>query len=367
MVINKIYVFLAFFIFLLCPIAKGQNGIDIPKNVPQNDQGLTPSVNLIFSEEIAIARSRVFLSDIARCSGNELLCQESYGIEILKISPKNPIITINERKIREILENEWPLTSVKISGSRQIKIKWVEPETDWNTITEKLLVRLEPIKKLGFVLDAKITKLSIPDDTLRFEPIGFNPLDLESPQWVIQHLNGKKNIKWAAYAPESEEPLETFDSEVNFDLKKLLVVSKRDIFRGDEIRSSELELIYHKLEQSWNPLDFEDAEDMRKKLIGRIAKQDIKAGIPIFMRYTDKRIAVKRNQIISVTVGSNSLAIGFQGKALSDGSIGDFIEVLYPNSKRTIKVQITDSNSASLVKMRSISIDDYSAELTELE
>lgn len=367
MVFKVLIISIISFIFPWCPVVIGQNSALSLSQYPEKNADLTPTVHLSLGDETSVSRSRVFLSDIAQCSGNELLCQETYGIEMIKVTPQNPLITLTDRKIREIVEREWPLTTVKISGARQIKVKWVEPESDWNVITDKILARLEPVKKNGFVLEAKITKLSITDPSLRLEPIGFNTYDLENPEWVLQHLSGKKIIKLAAYDQESEEPLETLDAEVIFELRKQMISPIRDLFRTDEIKANLLQFSLHKVQSGWDLADLSDPEELKKNLIGRMLKHDIKAGQPIFMRYTEKKTAIKRNQMISVIVGSNSLAIGFQGKALEDGAVGDFIEVLYPHSKRTIKAQVVDSNSASLVKVRPVSVQDYSAEIGELK
>lgn len=328
---------------------------------------LSPTVHLILSEESVVNRKSVFLSDVSKCIGNTMLCQESYGIELLQRAPHASNITISEKKIREILEHEWPLTSISISGASQIKIRWGDSKVDYEDINKKLLDRIEPVTKLGFVITSQIKKISISDPSLRIEPIGLSPKDLENPQWISQNLSGKRNIDWAAYDESSEEPVEILSSEVYFELKKSYVTANKDLKKGEEIKPSHLAITDLKFQPTSDSSDFESSVDLQKKLIGRLTKQDIKAGQVINLKQTEKPIIIRRNNIINVTIGSDSLAIGFLGKALQDGSVGDFIDVLYPNSKRILKVQVIDEQSAELIKSRPLATETYSTDLLDIK
>jgi flagella basal body P-ring formation protein FlgA len=55
---------------------------------------------------------------------------------------------------------------------------------------------------------------------------------------------------------------------------------------------------------------------------------------------------VKRDEVISIAFEADGLMLSLQGKAMADGSVGDSLQVLNTQSKKTIEAVVTGPGQA---------------------
>lgn len=311
-------------------------------------------VTIKLKEEATLDNNRIYLSDIASCFGSEQICQEGYGIEI-SIFPDNiSSFQLNSAKILQTLESEWPLVSVSMSGASSVKLHKKKSLSNDNDLIAKLELRLKTIKNLGYELEISKIKMDQVDQYSRLEPIGFNEQDLTDPQWIQSNLNGKKTVSWAGFDESSEEPQNTYQSEVWFSLRKYIPAANRDLPKGTTITESDLSRNLAPIHSPSYNNDFKDPDTAAKVLIGRKTKTDLKKDQPILLNNTELPVAIRKNQTVNIVVNGNGLMVGFIGKSLQDGSIGELIDISYPNSKKVFKARIIDEQHAEMTKSGSL-------------
>jgi hypothetical protein len=147
-----IYIIFAFLAQALLGIASGALAVDGPEEF-----------RISLKPKTTISGSRIYLSDLARCSGDLVRCKEISGIDIGQSPSPGRSSFYHKSNIEEILAKEWPGVEVLIDGSDSVRA-----EANAVEIThEDLRQRFE---------DKLVKGLSARDDVrvrvLRFQPIG---------------------------------------------------------------------------------------------------------------------------------------------------------------------------------------------------
>jgi flagella basal body P-ring formation protein FlgA len=322
---------------------------------PKTELAPVDQVAIHLKEEVTLDKSRIYLSDIATCMGEVLVCQEGYGIEIARFTGRQTSIQLASTKILKTLESEWPLVAVSVLGSPTVKIHF---KSSYNSLDLLLISKLEtrfaPIKSLGFEVEIAKVKIDNIDPFTRLEPIGFNDQDLADPHWIESNLNGKKTITWAAFDESSEEPQNTYQSEVWFTLRRLVPAATRDLPKGVRLESSDLTKALVPISGISEGLGANDPDGAIKSLIGKKTKLEIKKGSIIFQKNTEFPVAIRKNQSVNVVINGSGLVVGFMGKSLQDGALGDVVEISYPNSKKVFKAKVLDEQNVEMIRSGSL-------------
>ncbi len=322
---------------------------------PKNELAPVDQVVIHLKEEVTLDKSRIYLSDIGTCMGEELVCQEGYGIEVARFTENLTNIQLTSSKILQTLESEWPLVAVSVHGSPMVKIYLKSSHNSLDQLLiSKLETRLNPIKNLGFEVEVTKVKINVMDPFARLEPVGFNDQDLADSRWIESNLNGKKTITWAAFDESSEEPQNTYQAEVWFVLRRLVPAVTRDLPRGSTIVSSDLTKTPVSIISITEGHGFNHPDDTIKSLVGRKTKIDLKKGSVLFLKNTELPIAIRKNQSVNVVVNGTGLVVGFMGKSLQEGSLGDVIEISYPHSKKIFKAKVLDEQNVEMIKSGSL-------------
>lgn len=131
-----------------------------------------------------------------------------------------------------------------------------------------------------------------------------------------------------------------FDYTISADIP--VYVAKNNIRRGTElslINSAKKSIILDKFR----------AKPIQKLNKGSIeSKQRIKAGNVITQRDVEKLTFIKRGSIVSISLNSDNIFIGFMAKALQNGKLNDIITV-QKNDGKKLKVRVTGRNKAEMI------------------
>jgi flagella basal body P-ring formation protein FlgA len=108
--------------------------------------------------------------------------------------------------------------------------------------------------------------------------------------------------------------------------------------------------------QNINATNTDTAEDPQyildpQQIIGKQLRRAIGKGLPIRAIDVGEPIVVTRNQIVQIQVISGGITVETMGRAMTDGAIGDLIQVesvALPNKKK-LQAVIKDANTVQVV------------------
>lgn len=107
---------------------------------------------------------------------------------------------------------------------------------------------------------------------------------------------------------------------------------RQNLARGNVLQLSDLESRRINISRLTNGY-FIDKNEVQ----GKILKRSLRRGDVLTNGMLDVRKLVKRGDIVTIMVSSNTLAIRVKGRALMDGRKGDMIRVKNQSSKREIQ------------------------------
>lgn len=89
-------------------------------------------------------------------------------------------------------------------------------------------------------------------------------------------------------------------------------------------------------------------------LIGQTPRRALAAGMPIRAADIGKPEVITKNSLVTMVVQAPGLTITTTGRAMESGSIGDVVQVMNPQSKRTIQATVTGTNLVQVITAPSI-------------
>jgi len=89
-------------------------------------------------------------------------------------------------------------------------------------------------------------------------------------------------------------------------------------------------------------------------LIGQTPRRALAAGMPIRAADIGKPEVIAKNSLVTMVVQGPGLTITTTGRAMESGSIGDVVQVMNPQSKRTIQATVTGTNLVQVITAPSV-------------
>ena len=196
-----------------------------------------------------------------------------------------------------------------------------------NKIETYVLSQLDQSSKDGKI---KITSGKIdPRLTLRAcaeEKLGvFNPYDtpmLTTTTMGIKCLEDTNH--WTLYVP------------IKVSILKTVLVTKRALRQGERLTNNDfysVEMNTQKLKQGYFTASNE--------LAGLVCKKDISPDTPLTPYNVELAKMVFKGEEVTIVAQNGALTVSMGGVAMTEGSIGDSIQVRNSNSKRVIEAQVT--------------------------
>jgi flagella basal body P-ring formation protein FlgA len=94
--------------------------------------------------------------------------------------------------------------------------------------------------------------------------------------------------------------------------------------------------------------------DRFEELIGQTPRRALAAGIPVRSADIGKPEAITKNSLVTMVAQAPGLTITTTGRALESGSVGDVVQVMNLQSKRSVQATITGMNLVQVITAPSI-------------
>jgi flagella basal body P-ring formation protein FlgA len=305
---------------------------------------------LELKESVRINSNRIFLEDIAVCTGSTAICEESYGVEIVSLNASGKTYYLNPTQIKRAMIQEWPQMSLEFKGAKRVQVKLVGKKIDKDEILEKLTSILSKISPSIDNIKVDVISLQVPSNLKTFGQsyqISFPELSNSSQSsvdYLLENFSGTKRLRVEyAFSGRDEGVIKNFVIMAKMEIKAYLPTAKMNLKRGSKLSLN----------------DFSDKWIRIKKAIsiyvrniqmkeGYSLKTNIKVGHPLLVESIALPTVVKRGQKVRLTVKRGHLNIVTQVKAMKSASIGDYVEVMSSKTGKRFKARVVNENSVVL-------------------
>jgi flagella basal body P-ring formation protein FlgA len=120
-------------------------------------------------------------------------------------------------------------------------------------------------------------------------------------------------------------------------------VPAHKIAEGDTIRADDLASVQQRDDQLRS-----DTIVKADTLIGKVAKRQLEASLPVQERNIGLPVVIKRGDLITMIVTGNGITLTAEGRALSDAGMGESVKLANAASNRTVEGITTGPNTATV-------------------
>lgn len=163
--------------------------------------------------------------------------------------------------------------------------------------------------------------------------------DLET---TIKESNyGTKNVSVKVHCPSGSRW--TIYVPVSLDIYDDVAISTRNLRRGDLVTSAD----FNFKRANTSQLTASYLDDPRA-IIGKEVRRSIRSGSVIKHQDLQAPDLVSKGDIVVVTVASGALEVRTEGTALTNGHLGEQIQIRNTRSKRTVDARVTGRGTAEI-------------------
>ncbi len=311
--------------------------------------GLTTRITL--RDKASITGPRVYLSDIAKCSGSPELCREITGIDVAASGAPGRAIFVQKSVIESILEKEWPAAVVTCDGPETVRVDaaGVEVAADelrakiqelvserTTSINAEVRVTVLRVQPLGFV--------SVRPTQSRLEFSDLDTVQFDNVDWISKNLVGTRMVQVRVQNPTDLQDRSFIQVQVTFSVDRQLPVLKQSVAAGQVISESNIALTWVAMRRG-----NQDFVLSNQGAVGRKSRQSISSGEPIPMRYLESPLAVVRNQAVTMLVRTGGIEISARATTVDQGSVGQTVEVMNLATKKRMRARVIDEKTVEAV------------------
>lgn len=334
-----IYIVLAFSAQALLGFASGALALDS-----------AAAVQISLKPRTSISASRIYLSDLAQCSGNPRRCQEISGIDVGQSPHPGRSAFYHKSNIEEILTKEWPGVKLIIDGSDSVRAEANAVEISQEDLRQRFQDKLS--KALSVTTDVRVR-------VLRFQPIGqvlvrpsqskiefpdLKQLPLNDRNWLLRNFVGNRPVQFSVSNPMDTEDKLAFSANAVIGLEMRLPVLKQSLAAGEVLSKDKLSYGWVQMRRGYQDLAFSEAQ-----LVARKARQALSSGEPIPVRFLDSPLAISRNQTMRMVIRSGGLEIATRAISQQAGAVGQTIDVVNASTKKKVRAKIIDDHTVEAV------------------
>ncbi len=284
---------------------------------------LTASVHadrLVLKEESYVKGPTVYLRDIAELDG--AYAETLADIEIISAANPGDYRRVNAALVASRVRSAGVgLEAIEIAGPEMVRATTLHRDVP----KEELAASLRSYIEREMPWHPEDTEVSVPlptQDVVTRDgllEIAWRP----SPQYAYV---GGGAFRGEIYIDGQLE--RSLTMRANVETYVDVVVARRDISRGQPVSGADIE--FRKQAMSTMPSGALTATD---EAIGMVAQRTIFTGQVISARSVQPRIAVKRNQLVTVEFTAGGLHVQDQVKIMHDARVGDLVRCQNPKSK----------------------------------
>lgn len=319
------------------------------------NQGEVQSVRLTMLQDAAVNSNRIYLTDIADCKGDAVLCREASGIDVSIGPPTGRYLHITQSQVRRVLEKEWPNAEVEFESSGQAS------ESTTRVFAAQAEIRHEDVKKkLQVMLDKKIdpsgrfkisvTKVMIPfgsgvrPSQTEVDFPDLREIPLTNVDWIAKNMIGMRMTQFHFYSPKDKEDSQYVQGQASFVVEQKLPVAKSLLPSGSTVSENDID-------EQWVALKrgAQDLMTSSEQIIGRRIKQTLSAGEAFAHRNLDAANVVTRNQAVTMIHRDGGLEVTAKVTVLDAGVKGQIIDVVNIASKKRMRAKVLDERTVEAV------------------
>ncbi len=128
-------------------------------------------------------------------------------------------------------------------------------------------------------------------------------------------------------------------------------VASRAIRKGQEITNADIKW----RELSLRLLGSDTAEHL-EQLVGLAAKRNLRQNQPIKRSDLRTPIMIAKGAMVTIILRSGGISLSSAGRALQDGSLGESIQIMNMQSKRTLEASVTGPDRVSVTLRRQVAV-----------
>lgn len=280
----------------------------------------------------------IYLSDVADCLGAESVCAPGYGLAVGSAPRAGSSILLSKAAIAATLAAELGIDPASVQGPENVQIEAVAILPDLEVIRQQLVQNLRNLEaEQGYRVEIKSlnlgnsTKLRPGSYSIRFPLFadnGTHPIN-----WAQSRLQGRNSLEVELHYSGGRNP-ERLSLQLEATLWQNLWVAVRPLEKGYTLQVEDLR-------NEWRIFDGKSIwQGNPEELKGKQLRRAIASGDSIRIGDLEKLLQVRRGQDLQIAIRSGELSINSRAKALSDGSIGEWIEVQLLDAKKKLSAKV---------------------------
>lgn len=321
-----------------------------PAKRPRRSGEFAPQVQVparfTFKPEIEVREGLVALAAVATCAGDSSICEEAYAVDLGAAPSPGKQLTLTRDRIAAVLRAEWPGVPLELDGAASVRVKAAFDGLEVETVEGRLVERVRELSSAQPDFRIKVDHVSVPKGeklrpgACRIEFPLLDGLVDRSPDWLARKLVGHQRLEAECVYEGDGQRAHLFTASAHFALERLLPVSRRDLPRGEPVRVDDFELAWTELGKEHAGL-VEDVEAAR----GRRLTRPLKVGRPLLWSQLELPVAVRRGQVVRLSMRRGALDVSGQVKALGNGGYGQVIDAMYMTTRKKLKVRVKDAQT----------------------
>ena len=310
----------------------------------------TVGLQVSLKAKTSISGSRIYLSDLAKCSGDLVRCKEISGIDVGQSPSPGRSAFYHKSNIEEILAKEWPGVKVLIDGNDSVRAEATAVEISHEDLRQRFEDKL--VKALSARDDIRVR-------VVRFQPIGqvlvrpsqskiefpeTNHFPFNDRNWLLRNLVGNRPVQFRVSNQIDADDKLTFSANVVIGLEMRLPVLKQAVSAGETLTEDKIGDGWVQMRRGYQDLAFS-----RGQLLTRKARQALSSGEPIPVRFLEGPLTISRNQTLKMVIRSGGIEISTRAISQQAGSRGQTIDVVNASTKKKVRAKIIDDQTVEAV------------------
>lgn len=304
-------------------------------------------LNFTLPKRISIRKERILLKDIADCEGPHDLCEEAQTIDFGAAPIPGRNLTLTSRQLKEVISQEISAADVGTTGADIVTVEAESQTISKDTVAENFKLAIDEVMK-HHAIKINILSLSM-SSQLKVRPgayhIEFPAIDQAVKgdlDWLVSSQSGMHRME-ALYVSEDENTRTPFALSVRVDVYLKYPILKSDKKVHETLRAEDFVIDWVK-KTAQSDRWISHIDDLK----GMVLRRPLAKGATVTIDSMEKMQLVKRGQKIKLNFTRNGLHMTGTGKALENGSVGDWIELLYPATGKKLSGRITEDASVEV-------------------
>lgn len=307
------------------------------------------SASFVVAPTVEVDQDRIYLGQVATCSGTARLCEEAYGIDLGAAPAPGKSLFLPIEKIKALLAKEWPGSNLRFEAAKPVKIVATGVVLDSGNVGDALRDRLSEGLAAADAFRVEVEKVQLASGLI-VRPgdyrITFPELKdeaLKTPDWVRKRLSGSQRLLGAYEyrdAAEGEPPVATFTVHAHLLLSEKLPVVKRTMSRSETVRAEDLEWRWVSRAVSRG-----NAIVDMQGLVGRRLTRAVGALEPVPIGAVEIPEVVRRGQSVRLEMRGRGVDVSGRVEVLEGGAYGEIVDAVYPATKKKLRVRVVNSET----------------------